>query len=116
MARDAGGAWTHPQQNFYAPGDDAPSESDLAHLLVNDAAAVVRYRPEAPGAAREALREWAGTLSSVVVLPARAPEAGQVEAYTSNRHLLCDGVDTAQLTSFADRRGTLQADPHGDAG
>jgi hypothetical protein len=116
VARDSGGAWTHPQQNFYAPGEPAPAESDLAHLLVGDGAAIVRYLPEAPEAAREALREWAATLSSVVVVPARAADAVQVEALTSNRRLICDGVDPAQLTAFADRRGSLGAEPHGDTG
>ncbi len=116
MARDPGGAWTHPQQNFYAPGQPAPSDGDLAHLLVNDAAVVVRYRPEASGAAREALREWAGKLSSVVVVPALSSDAVQVEAYTSNRRLICDGIDATQLTAFADRRGSLQIETHNDTG
>ena len=111
-ARDPGGAWTHPQQSFYAPGEQAPSETDIAHLVVRDAAAVVRYRPEAPRAAREALRAWAVTRPAVVVVPARGADAPQVEAFTGNRRLVCDGVDPEQLSAFAGRRGPLRAEPH----
>lgn len=113
----AAGAWAHPQQNFYAPGDpDPPSESDLTHLIAMDSAAVVRYRPDAASADLSALRKWAASAASLVVVPSASRDAAQVEAFTSNRHLICDGVDPAQLTAFADKRGSLNVAPHGDTG
>jgi hypothetical protein len=108
--------WQHPQQNFYAPGEQAPTEKDLQHLLSMDAAMVVRYRPDAPKAARKALQDWAPLRAAIVVQPARAANAYQVEAFTVNRHLICDGVDPKQLSTFADSRGSLQVVPHGDSG
>jgi hypothetical protein len=116
VAADPASSWAHPQQNYYAPGAPAPSESDLQHLLVNDAAVVVRYHPRAPVAARAALRDWAKKLSSVVVLSGRSADAAAVEAFTGNRHLICDGADPAQLTVFADRRGSLEIAPHPGTG
>jgi hypothetical protein len=117
QAHDPNGGWQHPQQSYYAPADKVmPTDRDLQHLLVNDAAAIVRYRRDAPTSQREALRNWAGTKVSVVVMPSRADGAPQLEAFTSNRHLTCDGVDPDQLTVFADRRGVLQIIPHGGSG
>jgi hypothetical protein len=110
------GAWTHPQQNFYAPGEPAPTESDLNHLMRMDNAAVVRYRPDASSDAREELRAWAPTQTALVVVPSRRRGAPQVEAFSSNRHLICDGVDADQLTVFASRRGNTQIVPHDDSG
>jgi hypothetical protein len=116
-ASAADGGWTHPSQNFYAPGDDPmPSENDLQHLLVADAAVIVRYRPDAPAEAREALRGWAGTKAAIVTLPGKTAGDVAVEAFTSNRRLVCDGVDAAQLTTFADRRGAVQSVPHDEEG
>jgi hypothetical protein len=107
--------WKHPQQSYYAPGQPAPSEADLQHLLINDAAVVVRYRADAPRVRREALRDWAAVQTPAVALPAGSPTAPQVEAFTSERHLTCDGVDDGQLTVFAERRGAA-APPHDDTG
>jgi len=115
-ARAPESGWTHPRQTYYTPGQQAPSEADLQHLLVEDAAVVVRYRAEAPRVRREALRDWAATQRSVVAVPAESGEAPQVEAFTSNRHLTCDGVDDGQLTVFAERRGSAAAEPHDDTG
>jgi len=111
-AHNPNGGWRHPLQSYYAPGEKVPSEVDLQHLLINDASAVIRYRRDAPRIRREALRTWAGTQTSVVVLASRSADAPQLEAFTANRHLTCDGVDPAQLTVFTDRRGSLQIAPH----
>jgi hypothetical protein len=117
QAHSPNGGWQHPQQSYYGPKDKGvPSKTDMQHLLVNDAAAVVYYRRDAPAGQREALHDWAGTKVSVVVLPARSDAAPQLEAFTSNRHLTCDGVDPEQLTVFANRRGVLQIIPHGSSG
>ena len=116
QAHNPNGAWVHPQQNYYAPGAKAPTEDDMKHLLVNDAAVVVRYRPDAPRSQRAVLRDWAATQVSAVVLPALRPDAAQVEAFTINRHLICDGADPNQLTVFADRRGSLRVTPHPSSG
>jgi hypothetical protein len=115
-AHNPNGGWRHPLQSYYAPGKKVPTEVDLQHVLINDAAAVIRYRRDAPRIRREALRTWAGTKVSVAVLPSRSIDAPQLEAFTSNRHLTCDGVDPEQLTVFTDRRGGLQITPHDDHG
>ncbi len=112
----APGAWAHPQQSYYAPGGRVPTDSDLRHLLLMDNAAVVRYRADAPAAARTQLRAWAGTRAALVVVPTSVRSAAPVEAFTANRRLTCDGVDTAALTVFADRRGTAAPVQHGDSG
>jgi hypothetical protein len=111
------GGWTHPSQNFYAPGDKPmPSETDLQHLMSADSAVIVRYRADAPADAREALRGWAGTLAAIVALPGKTTGDVAVEGFTSNRRLVCDGVDAAQLKAFADRRGAVQSVPHDTEG
>ena len=114
-ARAPESGWEHPKQSYYAPGRPAPSEADLQHLLVNDAAVVVHYRADAPRVRRETLRDWAASQQSAFALPARSRTAPQVEAFTADRHLTCDGVDDGQLTVFAERRGAA-APPHGDTG
>jgi hypothetical protein len=107
------GGWTHPSQNFYEPGaDPMPTEKDLQHLMAADSAVIVRYRTDAPPDQREALRGWAGTLAAIVALPGKTSGDVAVEAFTSNRRLVCDGVDPAQLRTFADRRGAVQSVPH----
>jgi hypothetical protein len=112
---DAG--WTHPSQNFYEPGaDPMPTEGDLQHLMASDSAVIVRYRTDAPPERREALRTFASSLSAIVVLPGKTRDDVAVEAFTSNRRLICDGVDAAQLTTFADRRGAVQSVPHDGSG
>lgn len=109
--------WTHPSQNFYEPGEDPmPSEGDLQHLLASDSAVIVRYREDAPPERREALRTFASSLAAIVVLPGATRDDVAIEAFTSNRRLLCDGVDAAQLTTFADRRGLVQSEPHDSLG
>lgn len=110
------GSWVHPIQSFYAPGERAPTDSDLRHLMLMDNAAVVRYRADAPASARARLRAWAQTLPALVVVPTRRDHAPPVEAFTGNRRLTCDGVDTTALTAFADRRGQAAIVPHGDSG
>ncbi len=113
--KDSG--WTHPSQNFYEPGQKPmPSEVDLQHLLAADSAVIVRYRADAPAERREALRTFASSLAAVVVLPGATRDDVAVEAFTSNRRLLCDGVDAPQLTTFADRRGAISSTPHNDLG
>ena len=115
-ARPPGSGWTHPTQSYYAPGQQTPSDADLQHLLVKDAAVVVRYRADAPRVRREALRDWAAAERSAVAVPAGSREAPQVEAFTSNRHLTCDGVDDGQLGVFAGGRGSVAPEPHEDTG
>ncbi len=116
-AKPPGSGWAHPSQNFYAPGDEPmPTEGDLQHLLAADSAVVVRYRPDAPSERRKALRTFAATLPAIVVLPGKTRDGVALEAFTSNRRLICDGVDAAQLTAFADRRGALQSAPHDGMG
>jgi Protein of unknown function (DUF3105) len=95
--------WFHPTDNFYPPGADAPTRADLDHLANNDGAVVVTYRQDATHAARRALQRWAATGIGVVVAPATSKNAPQLEAYTSDRRLTCDGVDLDQLTTFTDR-------------
>lgn len=109
--------WAHPSQNFYEPGQKPmPSGGDLQHLLASDSAVVVRYRTDAPAERREALRTFATTLPAIVVVPGETDGDVAVEAFTSNRRLVCDGVDAAQLTTFADRRGTIDTVPHDGSG
>lgn len=109
--------WTHPSQNFYEPGQaQLPSGGDLQHLMASDSAVVVRYREDAPAERREALRTFATTLPAIVVVPGETEGDVAIEAFTSNRRLVCDGVDAAQLTTFADRRGTIDAVPHDGTG
>ena len=109
--------WVHPQQNYYAPEQQpAPAEADLQHLLVMDDSAIVRYGRGASPDDRAALRDWAATQVSVVVAPAGARDSAQVEAFTFDRHLSCDGVDTQQLSDFASRRGAIQPELHDDSG
>jgi len=111
------GGWTHPSQSFYEPGQKPmPTEADLQHLLAADSAVVVRYRSDAPAERREALRAFASSLAAIVVLPGATRDDVAVEAFTSNRRLLCDGVDAPQLTTFADRRGTISSTPHDGLG
>ena len=93
-----------------------PAGGDLQHLLASDSAVVVRYRTDAPAERREALRTFATTLPAIVVVPGDTADGVAVEAFTSNRRLICDGVDAAQLTAFADRRGTIDTAPHDETG
>jgi hypothetical protein len=95
--------WFHPTDNFYPPGKDAPARADLDHLANNDGAVIVTYRQGAPPAALEALERWAATGIGVVVAPAGSNGSPDLEAYTSDRRLTCDGVDLDQLTIFTDR-------------
>jgi hypothetical protein len=107
--------WFHPTDNFYTPGKDAPSRVDLDHLANNDGAVIVTYRDEASPTAREALQRWAATSIGVVVAPAIIRGSVQLEAYTSERRLTCDGVDLDQLTTFTDRHFSkaIPYTPHG---
>jgi len=117
QAKPPAAGWTHPSQNYYAPGQaDMPTAADLEHLLAADSAVVVRYRPDAPRERREALKAFAASGTAIVVLPARTRDDAAVEAFTVNRRLLCDGVDAAQLTVFAQRRGSLDTAPHDETG
>jgi hypothetical protein len=108
--------WFHPTDNFYPPGEEAPTRADLAHLANHDGAVAVTYRPDAPGAAREALRRWAAEGIGVVVAPSRASDPPALEAFTSDRRLTCDGIDLNRLTTFTDRHFSrpLEVEPHGD--
>ena len=112
----ADGAWTHPSQNFYGPDEKLPTEADLQHLIASDSAVIVRYRSDATPENLETLREFAGKPAAIVVLPGETRDNVAVEAFTSNRRLLCDGVDPEQLTAFADRRGLVSSSPHDDMG
>jgi hypothetical protein len=107
--------WFHPTDNFYPPGKDAPTRADLDHLANNDGAVVVTYRADAPRAARDALQRWAATGIGVVVAPAGSRRSPELEAYTSDRLLTCDGVDLDQLTTFTDRHFSkpIPYTPHG---
>ena len=109
--------WTHPSQSFYEPGQKPmPQEGDLQHLLAADSAMIVRYRPDAPRERREALRTFATTQAAIVVVPGKTRDGVALEAFTSNRRLICDGVDAEQLTAFATSRGAVQSAPHDGLG
>jgi hypothetical protein len=107
--------WFHPTDNFYPPGNDAPTRADLDHLANNDGAVVVTYRRDATRAARKTLQRWAATGIGVVVAPSGSRRAPPLDAYTSGRRLTCDGVDLDQLTTFTDRHFSkpLPYTPHG---
>jgi hypothetical protein len=109
-------AWFHPRELFYPPSGDAPSRADLDHLASRDSAVVVLYRPDAPRAARDALERWAAEGTGVIVAPNRAGASPELEAYTFDRRLICDGVDLDQLTEFTDRHFSrpLDYEPHAD--
>jgi hypothetical protein len=107
--------WFHPTDNFYPPGSDAPTRADLDHLANNDGAVVVSYRRDASAAARSALKRWAATGIGVVVAPADPASSHELEAYTSDRRLTCDGIDLDRLTTFTDRHFSkpIPYTPHG---
>ena len=108
-------SYVHPALYFYTPDDPSlPSDEDLEHLLVNDNALVVRYRPDLPAADRQALRDWGPYQLALVIAPTDAPDAPPVEAFTRFRRLTCDGVDTDQLTAFSNTRQSSVAEPHPD--
>jgi Protein of unknown function (DUF3105) len=109
--------WFHPTDNFYPPGEDAPTRADLDHLANNDGAVVVTYRADASAAALEALQRWAATGIGVVVAPAHSIHPTPLEAYTSDRRLRCDGIDLDQLTTFTDRHFSkpIPYRPHGQS-
>ena len=109
-------AWFHPRERFYPPSGDAPSRADLDHLASRDFAVVVLYGPDAPRAARAALERWSAEGAGVIVAPDRAGDPPELEAYTFDRRLTCDGVDLDQLTEFTDRHFSrpLDYEPHGD--
>lgn len=108
-------SYVHPALYFYTPDDpNLPSEGDLDHLLVNDNALVVKYRPDLPAADRQALRDWGPYPLALVIAPTDAPDAPLVQAFTQFPRLTCDGVDTDQLTAFSNTRQSSAADPHAE--
>jgi hypothetical protein len=109
--------WFHPTDNFYPPGAGAPTEADLAHIVNHDGAVAVTYRPDAPRAAREALRKWAAAGIGVVVSPSQASDPPPLQAITFDRRLTCDAVDLDRLTTFTDRHFSrpLDVEPHGES-
>ena len=109
-------AWFHPRERFYPPTGATPSRADLDHLASRDFAVVVLYAPDAPRAARVALERWAADGAGVIVAPNRAGDPPELEAYTFDLRLTCDGVDLDQLTEFTDRHFSrpLDYEPHGD--
>jgi hypothetical protein len=108
--------WFHPRERFYPPSGDAPSRADLDHLASRDFAVVVLYRPDSPLAPRRALERWAADGTGVIVAPNRAGNYPELEAYTFDRRLTCDGFDLDQLTEFTDRHFSrpLDYEPHGN--
>ena len=109
-------SWFHPRDRFYPPGADAPSRADLDHLASRDFAVVALYRPDAARPARDALERWAAEGTGVIVAPNRAGDHPELEAYTFDRRLTCDGVDLDRLTEFTDRHFSrpLDYESHGD--
>jgi Protein of unknown function (DUF3105) len=107
--------WFHPRERFYPPSGDAPSRADLDHLASRDFAVVALYRPDASDAARDALERWAAEGTGVIVAPNLAGDSPELEAYTFDRRLTCNGVDLDQLTEFTDRHFSrpLDYEPHG---
>jgi hypothetical protein len=106
--------YVHPSKYFYAVGDkDAPSALDLDHLVINDNAVIVRYRPDASAADRRALEKWGPFVLALVIVPNDAGHAPPIEAYTRYRRLACDGVDVKQLGAFANgaRGGGIATHP-----
>ena len=107
--------YAHPSENFYAPDDaNAPSATDLEHLLAADNAIVVTYPANAPKDALDRLKEWSGKQTASVVLADTAADAPPVRAKIATAQLTCDGVDEGRLQAFADKRGNAPAQPHGD--
>ena len=107
--------WFHPTDNFYPPGKDAPTRTDLDHLANNDGAVVVTYREDASPAAQRALQRWAATGIGVVVAPGQLTGNDELDAYTADRRLTCDRIDLDQLTTFTDRHFSkpIPYTPHG---
>jgi hypothetical protein len=99
--------WTHPNSNFYAPGDSGiPTATDLDHLLVADNAVVVTYGAKTPKKTRERLYDW--TFKDVVkrtpvVVPDSSPDALPVRARIATVELRCARFDFKRLTAFANR-------------
>jgi hypothetical protein len=108
--------WVHPTDSFYPPGKHAPTRADLDHLANNDGAVVVTYRGDTSAAARRALQRWAASGIGVVVAAGRLTGDDELEAYTAERRLTCDGVDLDQLTTFTDRHFSkpIPHTPHGN--
>ena len=108
-------SYVHPALYFYTPDDpNLPSEGDLDHLLVNDNALVVKYRPDLPAADRQRLRDWGPYELALVIVPTDAPDAPPVEAFTRFLRLTCDGVDEEQLSTFSNTRQSSVAEPHAE--
>ena len=108
--------WVHPSQNFYFPGEDAPSGKDLRHLPIHDNAVLVEYRADLPEDAREAFRGWAAFTTAAVAVPADDPDSPTLRAFLADRRMTCDGVDLKRLDAFAGQRTPGASVPHEDAG
>ncbi|WP_169945096.1 hypothetical protein [Microbispora sp. H11081] len=108
-------SWTHPAQSFYSPSDpDIPTGASLDHLLVKDDAVVVEYSTRLPAASVDALREWTYLQTAAVAVPGK--DAPALRAMIASTELVCDGVDTMQLSELARSRTLGQSAGHGDAG
>ena len=112
---EPGETYVHPSGNFYEPDDaSAPSAADMEHLLAADNAIVVTYPANAPKEALDKLRQWSGQQTASVVVPDTTPDLPPMRARIATAQLTCDGVDEAQLSAFADKRGDSAPAPHSD--
>ncbi|MEN3539391.1 hypothetical protein AAH991_30070 [Microbispora sp. ZYX-F-249] len=108
-------SWTHPAQSFYSPSDqDIPTRASLDHLLVKDDALVIEYSARLPAASLRALRDWTYLQTATVAVP--GDDSAAVRAVIASTELVCDGVDTVQLSELARSRALGQVGGHGDAG
>ncbi|WP_432932793.1 hypothetical protein ACQPZZ_15925 [Microbispora sp. CA-135349] len=108
-------SWTHPAQSFYSPTDqDIPTRASLDHLLVKDDALVIEYSTRLPAASVQALRDWTYLQTATVAVPGEDSPA--VRAVIASTELVCDGVDTVQLSELAGSRTFGQVTGHGEAG
>ncbi|WP_182908024.1 hypothetical protein [Microbispora sp. H13382] len=108
-------SWAHPAQSFYSPSDqDIPTRASLDHLLVKDDALVIEYSTRLPAASLQALRDWTYMQTATVAVP--GDDSAALRAVIASTELVCDGVDTVQLSELARSRAFGQVAGHGDAG
>jgi hydrogenase/urease accessory protein HupE len=91
----------HPDKRFYRPGDRFDG-ADLVHVI-GDGFVVVRYRPDIPGADREALASWIARSEKAVIAAPDDDQDETIRAYAATRTAICAQVDTGALQDFSER-------------